>query len=212
MSPLLVAYLSFTFVLVITPGSTTAVVVRNTLMGGRAAGLAAAAGAATANTSHATAAGLGLAVIFARWPLALTVLRFAGAAYLGSLGLMSLYRAIRFADGGLQMLSAAPAAGPTTAQQRGSFRQGLTVNLLNPAIATFYLVVVPSFLPSGASRWYFVMLAVLHVAMAFTCHGLWAVGLDRVRRLFHRPGSRRLLEGATGVALIALAARVFLRN
>jgi len=211
-SPLLVAYLSFTFVLVITPGSTTAVVVRNTLAGGRAAGLAAAAGAATANTSHATAAGLGLAVVFARWPLALAVLRFAGAAYLGWLGLVSLDRAARFADGGLPMLTSAPAAATSLAQQRGSFRQGLTVNILNPAIATFYLIVVPSFLPSGASRWYFVMLAAMHVTLAFACHGLWAVGLDRIRRLFRRPGSRRLLEGATGVALVALAVRVFLRN
>jgi threonine/homoserine/homoserine lactone efflux protein len=211
-SPLLVAYLAFTFVLVITPGSTTAVIVRNTLAGGRAAGLAAAAGAAVANTSHATAAGLGLAVVFSRWPLALAVLRFAGAAYLGWLGVVSLYRTALFADGGLQMLSNAPAVTPSSAQQRGSFRQGLTVNILNPAIATFYLIVVPSFLPSGAPRWYFVMLAAVHVTLAFACHGLWAVGLDRVRRLFRRPASRRLLEGATGVALIALAARVFLTN
>ena len=86
------------------------------------------------------------------------------------------------------------------------------MNILNPAIATFYLIVVPSFLPSGASRWYFVMLAAMHVTLAFACHGLWAVGLDRIRRLFRRPGSRRLLEGATGVALVALAVRVFLRN
>jgi threonine/homoserine/homoserine lactone efflux protein len=209
--PLLVAYLSFTFVLVITPGSTTAVVVRNTLAGGRAMGLAAAAGAAVANTSHATAAGLGLAVVFARWPLALMALRFAGAAYLGWLGVVSLYRTARFADGGLQVLSNGTTEG-ATAQRRGSFRQGFTVNVLNPAIATFYLVVVPSFLPSGAPRWYFVVLAALHVTIAFACHGLWAVGLDRVRRVFRRPESRRLLEGATGVALIALAGRVFLAN
>ena len=110
------------------------------------------------------------------------------------------------------MLTSAPAAATSPAQQRGSFRQGLTVNILNPAIATFYLIVVPSFLPSGASRWYFVMLAAMHVTLAFACHGLWAIGLDRIRRLFRRPGSRRLLEGATGVALIALAVRVFLRN
>ena len=45
LDPLLIAYLSFTFLLAVTPGATTAVVVRNTLAGGRGAGFAAAAGA-----------------------------------------------------------------------------------------------------------------------------------------------------------------------
>jgi threonine/homoserine/homoserine lactone efflux protein len=210
--PLLLAYLSFTFVLVVTPGSTTAVVVRNTLAGGRAAGLAAAAGAAAGNTSHATAAGLGLAVLFARWPFALAVLRVAVAAYLGWLGISSLYRVARRADGGLHVLSGEPDRRLTRDQRRGSFRQGLAVNLLNPAIATFYLVVVPSFLPAGAPRWYFAVLAAMHIGLAFLCHGLWAVGLDRVRRVFRHPASRRLLEGASGVALVGLAARVLLTD
>lgn len=52
------AYLSFTFILAVTPGSTTAVVVRKTLAAGRAAGFAAAAGAALGNTPQATAAEL----------------------------------------------------------------------------------------------------------------------------------------------------------
>jgi threonine/homoserine/homoserine lactone efflux protein len=210
--PLLLAYLSYTTLLVVTPGSTTAVVVRNTLSGGRPAGLSAAAGAAMANSSHATAAGLGLAVVFARWPLALVALRFAGGGYLAWLGVTSLYRAIKYADGGLPMMTAVTGARPTASQRRGSFRQGFTVNILNPAIATFYLVVVPSFLPTGAPRSYFAVLAAFQIVLALTCHAMWAVGLERLRRLFHRPASRRLLEGATGVALIGLAVRVFLRN
>jgi threonine/homoserine/homoserine lactone efflux protein len=208
--PLLVAYLSFTFVLVITPGSTTAVVVRNTLTGGRTAGLAAAAGAAVGNTSHATAAGLGLGLVFARWPLALVVLRVAGAVYLAWLGVSSLYRVARFADGGLQLLSNGPSRSLDPGQRRGSFRQGFTVNILNPAIATFYLIVVPSFLPTGAPRWYFAFLAATHVALALVCHGFWVIALDQVRRLLSRPAARRALEAATGVALLALAGRVFL--
>ena len=93
MDSLLVAYISFAFVLVITPGSTTAVVVRNTLAGGSAAGIAAAAGAAVGNSTHATAAGLGLALVFARWPIVMTAVRIAGALFLAWLGAQSLYRA-----------------------------------------------------------------------------------------------------------------------
>ncbi len=206
----LLAYLAFTFILVVTPGSTTAVVVRNALRGGREAGLASAAGAAVGNTSHATAAGLGLAIVFARWPMALAALRVGGAMYLAWLGLTSLYRVAKYADGGMRMMAPDQPGQPGHESQHGSFRQGLFVNLLNPSIATFYLVVVPSFLPGGTPRWYFAVLAAIHILMAFVCHGVWAVALGRLRRLFQPPLARRLLEGATGVALLALAVRVLL--
>jgi threonine/homoserine/homoserine lactone efflux protein len=208
----LVAYVSFTALLVLTPGSTTAVIVRNTLSGGRLAGFAAAIGAAVGNASHASAAGFGLAVVFARWPLALTALRFGGAAYLGWLGARSVYRVIRYPDGGLRLGNPASSQDRATPpNHRGSFRQGLFVNLLNPAIATFYLVVVPSFLPATAPGGFFVLLAAVHVFMAFACHLTWAIGLDRIRRLFLAPRPRRVLEGATGVALVLLALRVLAR-
>jgi threonine/homoserine/homoserine lactone efflux protein len=206
--PLFGAYLSFTALLVLTPGATTAVVVRNALMGGRHAGLAAATGAALGNTSHALLAGLGLAVIFARWPAAMTTLRVAGGAYLGWLGGRSLYRGLRHHDGGLRLLPSSPPATDARQGHAGSLRQGLTANLLNPAIATFYLVVVPTFIPHGASRGYFVLLAAVHVGFAFVCHGVWALALDRIRAIFNAPLARRTLETATGLALIALAIRV----
>lgn len=208
--PLLVAYLTFTFILAATPGSTTAVVVRNTLAGGRGAGLAAAAGAALGNTSQATAAALGLAVILARFPSAMLVLRIAGGFYLAWLGICSLWRVIRRHESGRQVLSASDDGGRRA--HYTSFRQGLTVNLLNPAISTFYLVVVPSFVPPGASRWSYAILASMHVAIAFTCHGVWAMAFDRLRAFFRAPAARRSLEAATGAALLGLAARVFFQT
>jgi threonine/homoserine/homoserine lactone efflux protein len=182
-------------------------VVRNALRGGREAGLASAFGAAVGNTSHAIAAGLGLALVFTRWPVAMTTLRVGGAIYLAWLGLASVYRTVKHVDGGVQLL-ADESNIDVSDRGRGSFGQGLTVNVLNPAIATFYLIVVPSFLPGGAPRWYFAALAAIHIVMALVCHGLWAVGLAKLRNMFRPPLARRVLEGATGLALLALAARV----
>jgi threonine/homoserine/homoserine lactone efflux protein len=207
---LLVAYLSFTFVLAVTPGSTTAVVVRNTLAGGRTAGFAAAAGAALGNISQATAAGIGMALLIARFPMALAALRILGAGYLAWLGAASLWRVIVERESGLRVLSG-DRGELSHEKRRASFRQGLTVNLLNPAISTFYLVVVPSFLPPNAPRGYYALLAIMHIGIAFTCHGMWAMAFDRLREIFRVPTARRLLEGATGVALLGLAARVILQ-
>ena len=112
---------------------------------------------------------------------------------------------MRYADGGVPLPSTAAALG---AERTRSFRQGLTVNILNPVIATFYLVVVPSFLPAGAPPWYFAALAAIHVSLAFMCHGVWVFAFDRVRHFFHRPAARRTLEAISGIALVGLALRV----
>ena len=200
------AYLSFTFVLVVTPGSTTAVVLRNTLDGGRRAGYATAVGAATANSLIAISCGLGLSVLLAYWPGSLEVIRYGGAAFLAWLGLSSLWRVATLSDGGIRMT-------PNVAHHSGTqlvsyFRDGLGINLLSPVIISFYLTVVPSFMPPGAQVMYYALLAVSHVGLALFCHSMWATALDVIRHWFAPPAARRALQAATGLALIALAIRV----
>lgn len=204
-----VAYLSFTAILVVTPGSTTAVVVKNTLEGGRRAGLASALGAAAANSTHALLAGLGLSVLLAHWPSAIGAVRLVGAAYLAWLGLVSVWRAWAFLDGGLRF-TLADGYAPEPGHERQSFRDGLAINLLNPAIISFYLAIVPTFIPPDAPRFYYTALAATHVSLALACHSMWATALDALRRWFAPPLARRALQALTGAALVLLALRVVL--
>lgn len=201
------AFFVFTFVLVVTPGSTTAVVVRNTLEGGRRAGYLTALGAALANTTIAIACGLGLSVLIAVWPGSLDAIRIAGGLFLASLGFASLYRAATRNDGGI-LLSLDPNAAPPRSHAGAYVGDGLGINLLSPVIISFYLSVVPSFIPAGASRLYYPGLAVTHVSLALACHAMWATALDAMRRWFVAPWTRRALQAATGIALVALAIRV----
>ena len=201
------AFFTFTFVLVVTPGSTTAVVVRNTLEGGRRAGYLTALGAALANTIIAISCGLGLSVLLTVWPGSLDAIRIGGAAFLGWLGLASLYRAATREDGGIK-LSLDPNAAPPRAHDGAYVGDGLGINLLSPVIISFYLSVVPAFIPAGASRLYYSGLAATHVGLAIACHATWATALDAMRRWFVAPWKRRLLQAGTGLALIALAIRI----
>ncbi|MCC7032165.1 MAG: LysE family translocator [Acidobacteria bacterium] len=202
---LFLSYLAVTAIFVLTPGSTTAVVVKNTIEGGHRAGLAAALGAALANSTHATLAGLGLWVLVGRWPTALDAIRLGGAAYLAWLGLRSLARA-------WPRRQAAPARGigaaPAPMPHRPSFVEGLTLNLLNPAVISFYVAVVPTFVPAPPPRFYFAALAATHVSMALACHSAWATALHVLRRTFARPAVRVGFELATAAALLWLSARV----
>ena len=197
----LAAYVSVTALLVLTPGSTTAVVIRNTIVGGVRTGIATAAGAAAGNMTHAAVAGAGLAWLLQRWPGAAAALRVGGAAYLGWLAFGSLAQAWR----GTRSLTAA-AGSDARDRPPSAFRDGLLVNLLNPPIITFYLM-VPSFLPPRPAPQLFALFAAIHVSMAFVCHLGWSFAFGRLRSWLARPGAMRWLDAGAGVALLALAIR-----
>jgi threonine/homoserine/homoserine lactone efflux protein len=203
----LATFLPLVFLLVITPGAATAVVVRNSVAGGWRLGVSTAVGTALANSTYATAAGLGVALVFQRWPFALMILRWAGAAYLGWLGGSSLRRSIR------SEASREPRDRESEKQStHSSFAQGLAVNLLNPPIIVFYLVVVPTFMPPGAGLSVFAALASIHVTMAFVCHLGWAFVFNRLRGLARHPGSLRVLDVGTAATLLYLAVRTLLQS
>ena len=95
--------------------------------------------------------------------------------------------------------------------RHGSFRQGLAVNLLNPSIATFYLVVVPivsarrvrhgGILPCSRS---------IHIRWRSSCHGLWALALARLRRLLPAAAGASVARSRDWDRVLALALRVLL--
>jgi len=207
--PLFAAYLSYALLFAATPGQTTALVVRNTLAGGRTAGFGTAAGAALANATYAAATALGLATVLGRWPGALNGLRVAGACYLGGLGAVGMWRAMR--HGARHTTPQPDRADQTALVRRSAFRQGLTLNLLNPSIAAFYLSAVPLFLPPKPSAFRLVAMGAAHVTIAFGCHATWAMVLHGARRALHVPGRQRWLEIGTGIALIGLAARILMQ-
>lgn len=203
MDPSLAAYAALTAALVVTPGASTAVVVRHVLAGGRRAGLAAAGGIAAANASWAAAAGLGITAVVTRAPLLLAAIRFGGAGYLALLGVRALVRAWTPDAPSFPVQDAAV----RSTDRRSAFRDGVAVNLLNPPIATFYLVVVPSFMPVP-SPGRFALLASMHIGMALACHAAWATGFDALRSVWARPAARRVIDAAVGAALLALAFRM----
>ena len=199
------AYVALTAALVITPGATTAVVVRNALEGGWRSGVWAAVGAAVGNSTHAAVAGLGLAVMLARSPRVFAAIQLAGGVYLAWLAVQSLRRVIAH-----RALPASDSILATADPRRAhhAWREGVSVNLLNPSIATFYLAVVPSFVPASASTGYYIGLAATHVGLAFAVHTAWAVLLDRLRHVLASPRARVILEALTALTLGSLAARV----
>jgi len=77
-----VAFLGVSVLVIVTPGQDTALTIRNTLVGGRAGGIATAAGVATGQATWTVATSAGLAALLVASATVFSVLKWAGAAYL----------------------------------------------------------------------------------------------------------------------------------
>lgn len=197
------SFLAVAVPLILTPGASTAVVLRNSLTGGTRAGLETAAGANAASIVLGALCAFGFALALARWPTVWTVLRTAGCVYLGWLGAQSLWHAARppRAVGAATTAMASPT--------HLNFRDGFITNLSNPALATFYFLVLPQFVPRGApiARWVLILTAV-HVGLAFSWHAVWATAGGTLSRVLTAGRVRRALDAVAGVALIGLAVKL----
>src|SRR4051812_20761155 len=94
----LLTFVLASLVMVALPGPDQALITRNVLVGGRAAGRRTMFGGACGLTVHATAAALGLSALLATSASAYTTLKLAGVAYLVFLALRMLATAGAGAD------------------------------------------------------------------------------------------------------------------
>ena len=184
-------------ILIAIPGPDQALIVRNSLVGGRADGLRTMFGGASGLLVHSTAAVLGLSALLAASATAYTSLKVAGVAYL-------LYLGVR-------MLRAAGTEGEEEGQRRGSrpYAQGLLSNLMNPKLVLFFLTFLPQFLPDHGPR---LPMAVALAVVFELLYLVWFTGLiavvDRVGDWLRRPRPRAWMDRASGGALVGFAARL----
>jgi len=199
------SFLAVAVPLILAPGASTAVVLRNSLAGGTRAGLETAAGANTGSVLLGVLCAFGFALALARWPNVWSLLRIVGCVYLAWLGVHSLWRAVR------PPLPTNDAMAAVAAPAHRNFRDGFVTNVFNPALATFYFLVLPQFVPRGApvARWVLI-LTIVHVTLAFSWHAVWAAAGGTLAHVLAAGAVRRVLDAAAGLALIALAVKLIL--
>jgi RhtB (resistance to homoserine/threonine) family protein len=199
------AFVLISIAVIVTPGPDTAVTIRSTLIGGRAAGLATAVGVAFGQTIWALATSLGLvAVLLASEPL-FNAIRWAGAAYLVWLGVAT----IRSAVSPTRQMSPAPDYDRPRRSYAAAFRHGLLSDLGNPKMAVFFASVLPQFAPEGQGMLSsLVLLGLLFAGMTFAWLSLYAVIIASAGEAFRRSRARRVIEGVMGATLVAFGVRV----
>jgi L-lysine exporter family protein LysE/ArgO len=143
----------------------------------------------------------GVGAVFELAPVVITVVRFAGAAFLLGYGVIAARRALRPAaltlDGSAARTTLAAAVGTC-----------LALTWLNPHVYLDTVVLLGSIANThGDSRWWFGAGAVLASALWFTALGY---GARLLQPVFARPGSWRVLDAIIAVVMVVLAVSLVL--
>jgi threonine/homoserine/homoserine lactone efflux protein len=200
----LAGFVALAIVVIVTPGPDTALTIRNTLVGGRPAGTATAAGVALGQATWSLATSVGVAALLVAAEPAFAALKLAGAAYLIYLGGQSLWSAFRGRP-------AAPTLDRTTSSVRPAvaLRQGILSNLTNPKMAVFFPSLLPQFVAADAPPFLpLLALGMLFCFMTLTWLTGYAFAVARAGDVLRRNSIRRAIEAITGVVLVAFGARV----
>jgi RhtB (resistance to homoserine/threonine) family protein len=187
------------------PGPDTMVVLKNALTGGARGGGWACAGISVANFLQGTAAALGLGAVLTRSQPVFETVKWLGAAYLVFLGIQALRGAWRGDYAALDVRKARASRGRR-------FREGFLSNLTNPKVIVLYLSVLPQFLTPSSSVGDSLLLAYTVAALGLVWQVLLLFFVHRVRDWLQRRRVRRVLDGATGTALVGFGAALALEG
>lgn len=191
----MLGFLLTSIIVELTPGPNMGTLASLTLERGRRAGLAVVGGIAVGLAIVGVLASLGLTAAISESPLLYQVLRWAGIFYL----LYLAYDAWR--DAGASGIAREP-------EERGSlFLRGLTINLLNPKAAVFYVAILPTFVDParGALLAQNLTLVAIYVAVATAVHAGIVLLAARLRPHLVAGAGERVLRRVLAVLMGLIA-------
>ena len=190
---------SVTFVVMISPGPDMVLVIRNTLVGGRRAGLRTSMGILSGNLVHITYCVLGIGLIISQSIRAFAALKYAAAAYLIYLGIMIF----RSGDKRLET------SDVEDRRPDGRwFVQGLVNNLLNPKGTLFYLGVFTTVIrpDTSASAMVILIFSMMLVSASFWLVFVFTLDRPPIRGFVER--FQQSVNRVSGVVLILFGVKV----
>ncbi|MBW5252959.1 LysE family translocator [Streptomyces poriferorum] len=189
----------------LTPGPNMIHLASRAITQGRRAGLISLGGTAVGFVCYLLAAAAGLSALFAAVPVAYTVIKLAGAAYLAYLAWSMLK------PGGRSPFD--PAGDLPPVSDARLFSMGLLTNLLNPKIALLYAALLPQFLdPRGGPAWgQLLQLGGVQIIVGISVNGLIMLGAARISGfLATRPRAMKAQRLTSGGLLGVFALRTAL--
>nr|WP_240898602.1 LysE family translocator [Kocuria sediminis] len=205
---------------IVAPGPDVLVILRNSSLGSRTAGVLTAVGVMTGNLVWITLSLTGVTVLISQADTVQRLIQVAGALFLGWLGVSGIRAglAARTAPAAVPA-GAAPSGGPapSTVAPPGAappgrapgparaFLLGLVTNLSNAKAIIFFVALFANVVPAGARWWETALVFVLLVAvgLAWFTAVAWMGSVERLAATFRRHGAA--VELAAGALFLVLA-------
>jgi threonine/homoserine/homoserine lactone efflux protein len=197
----LAVFFTAAILLAVAPGPGMLYVLSRTLAGGKREGILSAIGTFAGGMVHIFAAAAGVSVILAKSAVAFHTVKYAGAAYLGYLGVRMILDAQRNHDISLDAIT----------RSRNPLWQGIWTEVLNPKTALFFLSFIPQFVNhhSGHVFWQFVALGTISVILNTSADIVVTVLAGPIgQRIRSSAKFRRRQRSATGAVMIGLGVYV----
>ena len=192
--------------LAIVPGQGVAMVLRQSLIGGRRAAFFSVFGNSSGLLIWGAMSAVGLSAIFAKSHLAFNILKYLGVLFLLGLAIQTLLQLKREfgkfdVDSGAKTNAAA------------AYRLGLFTNLTNVKAAVFAVAFTPQFVPHHFSLgWGIFLLACVQATVSFSWYSFLIMMVDKSAIFLARPKVRRVLTGISAAGIILLAIGLLLSH
>ena len=189
----LLAFAAAFFVFAASPGPDNMTIIARTITHGASSGFAYGAGTVVGILVFLTFAAFGLSILASEMSMVMTVLRYAGAAYLVWMG--------------IRLWTAEPVVPQLqpTAGQRGLlpvFMTGIALNLGNPKMPLFYVALLPNVVGASLTLDHLAALAAIVIAVEIIVIGGHVALAVRARRLLRQPHIVRRVNRTAGGVMI----------
>lgn len=195
----LLAFAAAFFVFAASPGPDNMTIVARTISHGAASGIAYGAGTVAGILIFLTLAAFGLSVIAAEMSVVMTILRYAGAAYLVWMG-VKLWTAV----------PVVPELQPV-AERCGLlkiFATGIALNLGNPKMPLFYVALLPNVVGASLTPGHLLVLMAVILVVEAVVIGGHVILAGRARKLLRTPAVVRRMNRAAGGVMVGAGVAV----
>ena len=185
--------------LAIVPGQGVAMVLRQSIIGGKRPAFYAVIGNSSGLLVWGAASGIGLSAIFAKSPTAFNILKYAGVAYLGLLSFQTLLE-IRKEFGKFDLKSSVKTGF------WDAYRVGLLTNLTNVKAAVFAVAFIPQFVPKNFNLGLGIfILSCVQACASMSWYSSLILAVDKASVFLERPKVRRALTAISALGILGLA-------
>jgi threonine/homoserine/homoserine lactone efflux protein len=198
--PTLLTFAIAATLLIIVPGPNVLYIITRGIDQGRKAAVVSALGVEVGMLFHIGAAVLGLSALVARSEIVFNVVKYAGAAYLIWMGIVSIRAKVLAVEEPIVSRRAKPVR---------LFTQGFVVNVLNPKVGLFFVAFLPQFIDParGGSTTQILVLGGVFLAIALMSDMVYAFASGSIGSwLSTRQRIARQRDRFTGVVYILLGA------